>query len=139
MYKLWDMRQQFIRYFVVGISGVILDLITLIFLKEYIHITPVVAVLINQALVLEFNYTLNRLWSFKSTGLKRKQMVRYLSLATLNYIFAAGAMYVGHDQFGFDYRLVRLASIALMVSWNFILYRNWVYRVEESGMKNEKL
>jgi predicted neutral ceramidase superfamily lipid hydrolase len=44
-----------------------------------------------------------------------------------DYLFSIAAMYVFNDRLGIDYRLVRIASIALAVSWNFFLYKYWVY------------
>jgi putative flippase GtrA len=44
-------------------------------------------------------------------------------------------MYVFNHGFGFDYRLVRICSIALMVSWNFFLYKYWVYKPDLSQKK----
>jgi len=51
-----------------------------------------------------------------------------LALAGFNYGFSVFAMYLFNHLFNFDYRFVRLATIATMVAWNFFLYKYWVYK-----------
>lgn len=119
---------QFFRYVVVGGSGVFLDIGLLIIAKEWLGIGATMGVIVTQLVVLAYNFILNKYWSFQSTHLAHKQLVRYLSLAACNYGFSAFAMYIGHDIFGWYYVAVRIGTIALMVTWNFALYKWWVYR-----------
>ncbi|MFA6427446.1 MAG: GtrA family protein [Candidatus Magasanikbacteria bacterium] len=134
---IWSLRTQFAKYFVVGISGLFIDMGTLVLFKEVFGWKPVIAVAINQAFLLTYNFLLNKYWSFKNKEMPHKQLVKFLSLAGFNYIFSVGAMYIFHDRFfDFDYRLVRLGSIAVMVSWNFFLYKYWVYA--EEGARNKE-
>jgi len=129
---LWAAKVQFAKYATVGGVGVILDFSTLILLKEMAGFTPVIATMINQLIVLSFNFTLNKLWSFQNKEIPYAQMVRYGLLAGWNYLFSVGMMYLFHDLFGIHYLLVRGGSIAVMVSWNFLLYKHWVYRAQVS-------
>jgi len=122
------MRREFIKYFIVGIGSLTLDMGTLIFFTEVFHLRAVVSVVLNQAIILTINFTLNKYWAFSNRAMPHRQVVRYLLLAVWNYSFSVGAMYFFHDFIGADYRVVRVASIALMVSWNFLLYKYWVYR-----------
>lgn len=87
----------------------------------------VYAVVFSQIVVLSYNFSLNKLWAFGSNGLSRKQFIRYFSVATWNYFFAVVIMWIFNEKFGFHYLVVRLASIMLMVSWNFLLYRFWIF------------
>ena len=127
----WSMRQQFARYFVIGFSGVILDVGSLFLLKEYLHLRPVVAVIINGVFLLNYVFFLNKYWAFKSTGITHKQMVRFFVLSAANYGISIGWMYIFNHKFGFNYILVRLFNIAISVAWNFLLYKYWVYKHEE--------
>lgn len=101
---------------------------TLVVFKEWIGLGAVLAVVLNQLIVLPYNFFLNKYWSFKNKSLPHRQMVRYLTLMGANYLFSVGAMKLAHDVWGFDYRLVRLGTIIVMVSWNFLLYKHWVYK-----------
>ncbi len=124
----WSLRREFAKYFIVGFSGVFLDIATLLLFEKVFGVRPVLAVVMNQAILLTYNFTLNKYWSFRSRAMPHKQIVRYLSLAGFNYVFSVAAMYVGNERLGFEAVAVRVATIAVMMSWNFILYKFWVYR-----------
>ncbi len=125
-------RKQLFRYAVVGTSGFGIDFLTLVGFKELLGLSPTLAVVCNQAIVLAYNFTLNKYWSFESKVIPHAQLVRYLILATWNYVFSVGAMYMLNEQFDMHYVLARMLSVMAMVSWNFLLYRHWVYaEIEE--------
>jgi GtrA-like protein. len=123
----WSLRRQFAKYFITGIIAVILDMSSLIFLKEIGHLPAWLAVIANQAFVLVFVFLMNKYWSFKEQSLTHRQLFRFSLVVAYNYSFAVTAMYVFNHRLNFDYRLVRLASIILSVSWNFFLYKYFVY------------
>lgn len=123
----WGVRREFAKYFIIGISGVVLDMATLILFKEVFGWSAVFSVIIIQAMMLVYVFYLNKYWTFRNKEIPHKQIVKFLILAGFNYIFSVSMMYFLEQVF--DYRLVRLATIAVMVSWNFFLYKYWVYRV----------
>lgn len=131
----WSHRTQFLKYFTVGVSAVGIDMISLILLKEFLGIKPVAAVFINQILIIFYVFFLNKNWSFKETGETRRQMIRFFAVVAYNYCFSVSAMYLFNHRLNFDYRLVRLGSIILAVSWNFFLYKYWVY-AKRKELKN---
>lgn len=127
IYKVWSWRHQFIKYFIIGVSGLTLDIGLLWLLKEYGHLRAVVAIVFSQIVVLTYNFTLNKLWAFGSRELSHAQFLRYFITAGWNYFFAIGFMWFFNEKLGYHYLMVRLTSIALMVSWNFLLYRFWIF------------
>lgn len=130
-WHLWQWRRQFSRYFIIGFSGVFLDMGTIYCFKEFWSLRPVLAVVLNQILIIIYIFILNRYWTFKSAGLIRSQFVRFGILSGGNYLFAIGWMWLWNQVFGFNYLLVRLFNIILSVSWNFLLYKHWVYYVKQ--------
>lgn len=129
MNYFWSLRREFAKYFLVGISAVVFDMATLIFFKEIVGISAVFSVVLNQIIILFYVFFTNKRWSFRNGDLPHKQMVRFFSLATFNYFFSVFVMYLFHHRlFSFDYRLVRIVTIAAMVPWNFFLYKYWVYK-----------
>ncbi len=127
--RIWEHRGQFAKFFFVGISGFTLDLLLLIFFKEILHWNPVLGVVIDQIFVMIYNFTMNKYWSFGSHDMPHRQLMRYLIVAGANYIFGVVVMYIFSHIFGFDYRLVRIGTVALMMCWNFFLYKYWIYAV----------
>jgi len=130
----WHAREQFVRYFITGCSGVILDMATLYSFKEFFHLRPVVAVIFNQMIIAGYIFTLNKYWSFKAVGLSHKQLIRFLIVLFFNYLLAILWMWFWNHLLHLNYLLVRLANIALSVGWNFLLYKIWVFSLNRSEL-----
>jgi putative flippase GtrA len=64
--------------------------------------------------------------------------VRFYTLAVVNYLISVAWIQGFHSWLGINYLVARTANIALAVGWNFLLYKHWVYRVEESGSMNQE-
>jgi len=124
----WSVRHQFAKFLFVGGSGVFIDMGLLILLKEVFFVGAVLAVVLNQLVVMVYNFSLNKYWTFRSSAMPHKQLVRYIILIGCNYVFGIVMMYVFHQIFELDYRLVRLGTIGVMGMWNFFVYKYWVYR-----------
>jgi putative flippase GtrA len=123
------MRKEFAKYFIIGISAFVGDVGSLYILKEWVGLTPTAAVVINQPIITLLVFYSNKRWSFRAEGLTRVQMFRFYILAGFNYIFSIIWIKVMHDQLNIQYIIARTANIALAVTWNFLLYKYWVYRV----------
>ncbi len=126
--KLWNDRDQFLRYFASGITAFVLDMATLYFFKEYLMLSAVVSVVLNQILIIIFLFLVNKYFSFKAKGDTQKQIIKFFLVMILNYLIAVLWMWVWNDKMGYNYLIVRFVNIALSVSWNFLLYKFWVYR-----------
>jgi putative flippase GtrA len=144
---LWE--KKFLQYSIVGSSAFILDFATLIILKESFSLNPIVAVAINQILVINYVFFFNKYWSFECEGQTMKQMIKFLILMLGNYVFAVIWMWFFTHLISFSweinlfgrirdlwYLVVRLMNILLAVSWNFLIYKYWVYKKENLENKN---
>lgn len=125
--QFWKNKYQFIKYTLIGSSGFILDISTLLVLKEILNFTPIWSVVINQLVVVNYIFVLNKFWTFKAKGITSSQAWRFWSLMGWNYIFAILIMWIGNSLLGLNYILVRILSIAVVVTWNFWLYKYWVF------------
>ncbi len=127
-----SVRREFLSYALIGGSGTILDLSSLFALKQSFGLHPVTAVIVNQALMVCYIFFLNKLITFRANGVTRRQFMRFISLTAYNYCFAVFWMWFLYNNFHIHYLLVRVSGIGLAVSWNFLLYKYWVYRVDNS-------
>jgi putative flippase GtrA len=57
-----------------------------------------------------------------------RQLLRYLTLASTNYVLSVVVMYVGNELLGYQYIGVRIGTLAVMVAWNFLAYKYWVFQ-----------
>ena len=136
---LWKTR--FAHYAIVGFSSVVIDLISLFILKQFLGVKPVLAVAINQVFIIIFVFCLNKFWSFQSHHDTPSQVIRFSILLAYNYFFAViwmwfwisiMGLHVYYLQFDIGYLLARVVSIIIAVSWNFFLYKFWVYRLPKN-------
>lgn len=126
---LWSLRNEFAKYFIIGISAFFADVGSLYLLKEYLHFSPTLAVVINQPILILGVFYLNKHWSFKAGGVTHKQMLKFGILSVFNYLFSVVWIYLLHERFGVYYLYARTLNIALAVGWNFLLYKYWVYKM----------
>lgn len=136
---LWSLKLQFAKYFVVGVSGVGIDFVVMVALKELAGFHPVLATAISQVFSIAFIFTANKYWSFGSHHQTKRQLVRYSMVLGFDYAYTVAMMYAGTDWLGFDYRLVRLVTIAVQVAWNFFLYKYFVYRKDEEAVTDDQI
>jgi len=132
--QLWSLRDHFIKYFIVGFSVVILDVGSLYLLNQYLGMRPVIAVVINQIFLLNYIFFLDKYWSFKSQGVTRKQAVRFLILAVINFLISIVWMWFFNEIIHINYLLTRIANVALAGAWNFFLYQYWVYNYTQVAL-----
>lgn len=127
--KLFRSRVQFSKYFLIGLSALVLDIISLYFFKQYLGVRPTLVVIFNQVFILNYVFLLNKYWSFGTRVMGHRQVVRFYMLAGFNYLFSIAWMWVLNEQLYVNYLLARIVNIALAVSWNFLLYKKWVYKI----------
>ncbi len=120
--------KQFIRYLIVGSSSFILDISLLYLLTEIVGLRPTFSLVFSQIIVIIYNFSLNRFWTFKSTGQLNKQMILYLLLVVFNYFLGLLIMYIGNEIFKINYLLIRVVNIALITLWNFLIYKYIIYK-----------
>jgi len=124
----WSIRTEIAKYIIVGLSSFVIDFGLFYLLFTFAGLWYIFATLISQAVAIAYNFTLNRNWSFKSNGEKKKQFVRYMALQIWNYLFAAGALWIFVSQFDISPLLGKFFAIAIIVSWNFIIYKFVIYK-----------
>lgn len=130
-----SVKDEFFKYFAVGFSSFFLDIGTLILFVKFFNWSSVLSVVVNQVLLTAYGFILNKHWSFKNKSMPHVQFIKYSVLTILNYFFAIFVMYIFNSLLGFDYILVRVCTIVLAVSWNFFLYKYWVYADEKTSGK----
>lgn len=119
---------QLLKYLTVGVVSVGLETTLFCWLFRQLHIAWVVANSLSISITFCLNFFLNRLWSFQSRGPLTRQLVLYVALFCLNLVMSNLIIYILADKGHLDYIVAKLISIALIVSWNFVLYKTVIYR-----------
>ena len=128
--------EDFIKYSVVGFSGVLVNLGLYTILTRYFSFSEVIAPLISIEIALLSNFLLNNFWTFRKREISRSIYKRFLQFhivsgggACLNYFtFLFAFAFLGlHDI------LSNLIGIAVAAILNYLINSNWTWRKEHGS------
>ncbi len=128
IHKLWTFRQQFVRYAIVGCSSFIIDYGLFYILYTFFGWWYLAATALSQIIAISYNFTLNKQWSFSAQGNTHKQIARYMILQTWNYLISIGVLFLLVHYVSLDPRIAKIVVVGIVVTWNFLAYKFFVYR-----------
>lgn len=119
----------FLRNIASAIVATSVDFVLYFVLVNYLSFDPVVATALGCLLGAVTNYTMNRIWTFRSVGRPLPQIFRYAfvsgSSAGLNASGVAILLLVPSVNYLIAWMLVRAA---VFITWNFPLQKDYVYK-----------
>ena len=116
---------QFVRYAVVGLLAFVVDFAVLVACTELLGWHYLWSATAGFAVGLLANYALSVSWVFNERRVASRQ-IEFLvfSLIGIGGLFlTAMLMWIGSDVVGIDYRICKVATVALVTLWNFGLRR----------------
>jgi putative flippase GtrA len=120
--------RQFFRYLFVGGGSFVLEYGSFYVLLTLYNVNYLIANSIVYTSVSALNFTLNRLWTFRSTNGLRRQIALYLSLLLFNFIASNLMLYILTGQLLIPALWSKIAVMVMVVLWNFALYKKVIYR-----------
>ena len=114
--------QKFIKFCVVGFSGMIIDFGTTWGLKEKVKVNKYIANSTGFILAATSNYIWNRYWTFQSEN--SHVVTEYFSFIIISLIGLAinnFLIYLLSDKMKFNFYLSKLIAIGVVTVWNFVL------------------
>ncbi len=121
-------KERFIKFAVVGASGVIVNEgLLALFTEVYALAVPVAGAIAIEASILS-NFFLNNFWTWKDSHEKsfRRRLVQYHSVSFIaglvNYLILIGLTFLG-----LNHLIANLIGIAFATLINFILNNHWTF------------
>lgn len=114
--------QKFIKFCVVGFSGMVIDFGTTWLLKEKVKVNKYFANSTGFILAATSNYFWNRFWTFHSEN--NHIVTEYFSFIIISLIGLAInnlIIYILSDRLKFNFYLAKLIAIGVVTVWNFIM------------------
>ena len=113
---------QFIKFCVVGGTGVVVDFgITFLF-KEKLKLTKYIANSLGFMAAASTNYLLNRWWTFRSHDPEvAQQYVQIVGISAIGLILNNIIIYLLNDKARLNFYLSKLIAIGLVTLWNFFM------------------
>ena len=113
---------QFIKFCVVGGTGVVVDFgITFLF-KEKLKLNKYIANSMGFMAAASTNYLLNRWWTFRSHDPEvAQQYVQFVGISDIGLILNNIIIYLLNDKARLTFYLSKLIAIGLVTLWNFFM------------------
>ncbi|MCX6245197.1 MAG: GtrA family protein [Bacteroidetes bacterium] len=113
---------KFIKFCIVGFSGVFVDFGTTYFFKEVLKVQKYVANAIGFTLAATTNYLLNRVWTFQSTNPHIVQeFSRFFVIALIGLGINSAIIWLMNGKFKVNFYLSKLVATLIVTLWNFLI------------------
>lgn len=123
------LRLSIVRYLIVGFTTFFIDFGIHTLLKFQYGFDENIATRWSTLLSMIFNFTASNTWSFKGTSSSNpKKLLKYAGLAIVNFIFYNLMFELLHTRNGLNDIVAKVIITAMIVSWNYLIYRFWVFR-----------
>lgn len=111
---------KFIKFGVVGCSGMIIDFGTTYLCKEILKINKFISNCIGFILAATSNYFLNRSWTFGSENEQiATQYAQFMIVSTIGLGINSLALYLLNEKAKLNFYFSKLIAIAITTIWNF--------------------
>lgn len=114
------LNRLFIRYALIGVTGVTLDVLSyIIFLK--IGIAPVIATILSTSVGITNNFLLNYFFNFKTRDRMLVRYVKFYGVGLTGIFITAALVFILHDVLGLGPLVAKLITIPPVVIIQFLL------------------
>jgi putative flippase GtrA len=112
----------FIKFAIVGGSGVVVDFGITYLLKEKAKINRYIANSIGFITAATTNYFLNRWWTFQSHNSQvGQEYLSFIGIALIGLLINNLMLYIFHEKAKLNFYLSKLLAIGVVTIWNFIM------------------
>jgi putative flippase GtrA len=117
--------KKFIKFGLVGSSGVVIDFGVTWILRELFNVQQYVANSCGFMCAVISNYLLNRRWTFRSEDPAiTRQFIKFLGVALVGLMLNNFIIYLLHDHAGIAFYTSKIVATGVVMLWNFAA-NNW--------------
>ncbi|MDR1022267.1 MAG: GtrA family protein [Prevotellaceae bacterium] len=111
----------FIKFCVVGGSGVAVDFTVTYICKELLRVNRYLANALGFATAATSNYILNRLWTFHSHNNIPAEYAKFVGIALVGLAINSAVIYLLAGKLKIHFYLSKLLAIGVVTVWNFLM------------------
>lgn len=113
---------KFVKFSLVGFSGVFVDFGFTYFFKEVIKIQKYAANAIGFTMAATSNYVLNRIWTFNSHNPKvALEFSRFFLIALIGLAINSAIIWLMNGKFKVNFYISKLVATLIVTLWNFLI------------------
>lgn len=111
---------KFLKFGVVGISGMVIDFVLTYLCKEKFKINKYISNGIGFVCAATFNYILNRIWTFQSHNEQVAiQYTQFMIVSVIGLAINSLVLFVLNDKLKWNFYISKLFAIGVATLWNF--------------------
>lgn len=116
-----DFLYKFIRFGIVGASGIIVDFGVTALCKDVFKIQKFVSNGIGFTMAATSNYILNRFWTFQSTNPEVfLEFIKFFSVSLIGLAINTLVLYFTLKKFKWNFYFAKIIAIGVTMIWNFV-------------------
>ncbi len=113
---------KFIKFGIVGFSGVVVDFSITFICKEYLKIQKYIANAIGFTIAATTNYILNRIWTFESTNPNSLlEFSRFFVISLIGLGINSAIVWAMSGKMRINFYLSKLVATIVVTAWNFLI------------------
>lgn len=113
---------KFIKFCVVGFSGMVIDFGTTWLLKEKARVNKYIANSTGFCLAATSNYIWNRLWTFHSENSQiASEYLSFIMISVIGLGINNLVIFIFSDKLKFNFYFSKLIAVGVVTIWNFIM------------------
>ena len=125
--ELWQRYRTFVVYQLIGVSGVLLDLVLFLVLYNVVGMDAQLATVISTSAGIVNNFLLNSFLNFRMRDGMLRRFVRFYSVGLLGIGLVALLLLVFDSWLGVDANIVKIASMPVVAIFQFFLNKKWSF------------
>ena len=124
---LWQRYRHFFLYQLIGVSGVLLDLVLFLVLYNVVGLHEQIATVISTSAGITNNFLLNSFLNFRKRDGMLRRFARFYSVGLLGIALVAVLLLVFHTWLGVDANVVKVVSMPIVAVFQFFLNKKWSF------------
>ena len=125
-----DVAWKFLKFGVVGASGVIVDFGFTYVFKEWFKIQKYVANAIGFTIAASSNYFLNRIWTFHSNNPQiAVEYGQFILVSLVGLAINTLVLWLLVSKAKFNFYFAKLFAIGVVTIWNFVINLNYTFAI----------
>ncbi len=129
------LNTRILKFSIVGVSGILVNMGILFILTEYFHILYLISSIIAIEISIISNFLLNDIWTWKDR-IKKKFIYRFvqyhISVGITAVLVNWGILFILTELFGVYYLISNLIGIGVGTLSNYIINDLWTFRTKKA-------
>ncbi|PRY51931.1 putative flippase GtrA [Geodermatophilus tzadiensis] len=126
--EAWRRYRSFVLYQLIGVSGVLLDLVLFLLLYNVLGLHEQLATVLSTSAGITNNFLLNSYLNFRVRDGMLRRFLRFYAVGLVGIGLVAVLLLVFHTWLGVDANVVKVVSLPVVAVLQFLLNKRWSFR-----------